>query len=51
VTPLHVLAGARLTAALAERYAIERLLGESEVAANLRHPHILMLIDSSAADG
>ena len=41
----------RLKTALAERYAIERFLRESESATQLRHPHILMLIDSSAADG
>jgi hypothetical protein len=34
-----------------DRYAIERFLRESEITTKLRHPHIRMLIDSSAADG
>ena len=48
---------ARLTAALADRYRIERELGaerflaEIKVTANLQHPHLLPLFDSGEASG
>ena len=51
----------RLTAALADRYRIERDLGaalggerfltEIRTTARLQHPHILPLLDSGEADG
>jgi len=41
----------RLTAALADRYRVERFLREVKIAANLQHPHVLPLYDSGQAEG
>ena len=41
----------RLTAALSDRYAIERFVVEIKTTASLQHPHILPLFDSGTADG
>src|SRR6266550_1509419 len=40
-----------LSAALGDRYRIERFLREIAIAARLTHPHVLPLIDSGQADG
>ena len=41
----------RLSAALADRYRIERFVQEITTTAQLQHPHILPLFDSGTADG